>query len=435
MPKTEKQRRAACADYGRKKKGKEPRTFKNMSKDKLKDWCQGPLHKESTLLDNIEMRLMVEAEGDILPPGVKMMTKPIPSDVRTKGVTRTTVGDKEQLDQFKLAPMQPGGKQIDYDEEAPYELAVPMKEADETFDRYDIAYTVPNPDPEKAVNIPRVSKLKKFNNKDSAEEFIDEIMGRKDVQIKNTEAIRIFEPGVSLEQLESTLETHPNAKLYKIVQQGSLQVRQDAQKTKNVRPLLTRKPGDITQQTPIGEFDPETQSLRKWDQGEEYEEPKPSPESKPKSKEFKTDKMHEVTWIDRAGIKGGKTFRAGVDLNRIEKFMSAKKKAGCSNLKLKQLSPGQQEYGAGEQISQVSALKIPPENAFKKRAKETAIDKKEARKNIAIKGTKGGKPTARTKEEPVIVSRDEYQQLIDAGQDPVVLQNLIKKGLLRVSGK
>lgn len=39
MPYTAKQGKAACADYGRMKKGESPRTFKGMSKSKARSWC------------------------------------------------------------------------------------------------------------------------------------------------------------------------------------------------------------------------------------------------------------------------------------------------------------------------------------------------------------------------------------------------------------
>ena len=45
MPTSGKQKRAACADYGRAKAGKTPRTFKGMSREKLRDFCVSPVKK------------------------------------------------------------------------------------------------------------------------------------------------------------------------------------------------------------------------------------------------------------------------------------------------------------------------------------------------------------------------------------------------------
>lgn len=46
MPTTRKQQRAACAEYGRRKRGKSGRNFKSMSKGKLRSWCKTKkLHK------------------------------------------------------------------------------------------------------------------------------------------------------------------------------------------------------------------------------------------------------------------------------------------------------------------------------------------------------------------------------------------------------
>jgi hypothetical protein len=47
MPTSEKQKKAACAEYGRRKSGKKPSMFKSMTKKKLKQWCQSDIKKES----------------------------------------------------------------------------------------------------------------------------------------------------------------------------------------------------------------------------------------------------------------------------------------------------------------------------------------------------------------------------------------------------
>ncbi len=45
MPYTAKQRRAACAEYGRRKSGKKPWRFKGMSMAQLKKFCTGKLER------------------------------------------------------------------------------------------------------------------------------------------------------------------------------------------------------------------------------------------------------------------------------------------------------------------------------------------------------------------------------------------------------
>ena len=45
MPYTPKQKKAACADYGRAKKGKAARTMKGASKSTLKHMCTAPTKK------------------------------------------------------------------------------------------------------------------------------------------------------------------------------------------------------------------------------------------------------------------------------------------------------------------------------------------------------------------------------------------------------
>lgn len=39
MPYTTRQRKAACAELDRRKRGLKPQKFKSMSKAKLKEWC------------------------------------------------------------------------------------------------------------------------------------------------------------------------------------------------------------------------------------------------------------------------------------------------------------------------------------------------------------------------------------------------------------
>ena len=46
MPYSTRQKKAACADYGRAKSGKSPRTMKGMSKGQLRDFCTSPVHKK-----------------------------------------------------------------------------------------------------------------------------------------------------------------------------------------------------------------------------------------------------------------------------------------------------------------------------------------------------------------------------------------------------
>lgn len=46
MPYSKKQRKAACADYGRAKKGEAPRTMKGASKGSLREMCKGPMKKK-----------------------------------------------------------------------------------------------------------------------------------------------------------------------------------------------------------------------------------------------------------------------------------------------------------------------------------------------------------------------------------------------------
>lgn len=49
MPYTTRQRKAACAEYNRRKKGAKPRLFKDMSMAKLKKWCTAKkLEKKKT---------------------------------------------------------------------------------------------------------------------------------------------------------------------------------------------------------------------------------------------------------------------------------------------------------------------------------------------------------------------------------------------------
>jgi len=45
VPASARQKRAACADYGRAKAGKGPRTFKGMGMEKLRDFCVSPVKK------------------------------------------------------------------------------------------------------------------------------------------------------------------------------------------------------------------------------------------------------------------------------------------------------------------------------------------------------------------------------------------------------
>jgi len=46
MPYSKRQRKAACADYGRAKKGAAPRTMKGASRDSLREMCVGALKKK-----------------------------------------------------------------------------------------------------------------------------------------------------------------------------------------------------------------------------------------------------------------------------------------------------------------------------------------------------------------------------------------------------
>jgi len=47
MPVSEKQRQAACAEAARRERGEQPQNFKDMSIEKLKQWCRAKkLHKK-----------------------------------------------------------------------------------------------------------------------------------------------------------------------------------------------------------------------------------------------------------------------------------------------------------------------------------------------------------------------------------------------------
>lgn len=46
MPTSEKQKRAARAEYGRRKSGEKPQNFQGMSTPKLKEWSTSAVHKK-----------------------------------------------------------------------------------------------------------------------------------------------------------------------------------------------------------------------------------------------------------------------------------------------------------------------------------------------------------------------------------------------------
>jgi hypothetical protein len=56
MPRTPKQKKAACTAYGIKKGGGTPKVMANMSLKKLRQWCKGPLHKNDIALKSPVLR-------------------------------------------------------------------------------------------------------------------------------------------------------------------------------------------------------------------------------------------------------------------------------------------------------------------------------------------------------------------------------------------
>lgn len=271
MPRTEKQKIAACADYGRSKAGKKPKTFKGMSRNKLKDWCTSPVQKESVLIDKIELRLLKEADIEHLPPGVKRMNPAAPGPISTKGITKWEKG----ADQFQVSGMRHGEKVIDYDEDLPYEL-----------------------------------------------EYVDE---NGDKQTSR------FEAGTPLTELKQALEKYPGSRLYKLNPQGDFVHRQNALVARNIRPLIAKREGDLET---IGEFEPKSPEtggsvLKKWERGEGYKAPKASgPKKEKEYTGWDEEKWHKVTWTNSDGTKEEKMFKPGTKEKRVNMFVDSIKKLG-----------------------------------------------------------------------------------------------------------